>query len=137
MSAPARTFKVVMSERCFRFKPDALGPHAPRVPGVYEFVTFNAKMEPEVLFVGVSSPGTLYDALAGHLMGDRAPRSEDLFGAAKDVYFDYVASGDYQGEEDLRDIAASLILRHNPRFNRGKPSLATGRYGQVEVAEVG
>ena len=33
-----RKFRVMMSERCFRFKPDALPSHAPQKPGVYEFV---------------------------------------------------------------------------------------------------
>ena len=66
----ARTFKLKMSERCFRFKPDALLPHAPRKPGVYEFVTFDKDMKPEVLFVGLAVPGqgeTIYEAIAAHI----------------------------------------------------------------------
>ena len=42
-----RKFRIAMSERCFRFKPDALPSHAPHKPGVYEFVTFDAQKNPQ------------------------------------------------------------------------------------------
>lgn len=133
-----RTFKLRMSERCFRFKPDALPGHAPRKPGVYEFVTFDAKMEPQVLYVGVAAPGageTVYDALAQHMMGNLRPASEDLFKAAKDVYFDFVAEWD--GDvEDLKDIAAALVAKHKPKLNTGTPPAPTGRYASVTLEEV-
>ena len=134
-----KTFKLRMSERCFRFKPDALPSHAPRKPGVYEFVTFDAKMEPQVLYVGVASPGageTVYDALAQHMMGNLRPASEDLFKAAKDVYFDYVAEWD--GDvEDLKDIAAALVAKHRPKLNPSAPPATSGRYASVTLEEVG
>ncbi|TPW19032.1 MAG: hypothetical protein FD126_3092 [Elusimicrobia bacterium] len=134
-----KTFKLRMSERCFRFKPDALPGHAPRQPGVYEFVTFDAKMQPQVLYVGVAAPGageTVYDALAQHMMGNLRPASEDLFKAAKDVYFDYVAEWD--GDvEDLKDIAAALIAKHKPQLNPAAPPATSGRYASVTLEEVG
>lgn len=133
-----RTFKLRMSERCFRFKPDALPGHAPKKPGVYEFVTFDAKMEPQVLYVGVAAPGsgeTIYDALAQHMMGNLRPASEDLFKAAKDVYFDFVAEWD--GDvEDLKDIAAALIAKHKPKLNPAAAPAVTGRYASVTLEEV-
>lgn len=133
-----RTFKLRMSERCFRFKPDALPGHAPKKPGVYEFVTFDAKMNPEVLYVGVAAPGageTVYDALAQHMMGNLRPASEDLFKAAKDVYFDFVAEWD--GDvEDLKDIAAALIAKHKPKLNTAAAPAVTGRYASVTLEEV-
>lgn len=134
-----RSFKVRMSERCFRFKPDALGPHAPRVPGVYEFVTFNKAMEPEVLYVGLALPGsgkTIFDALAAHLMGNIRPSSEDLFKAAPDVYFDYVAEADTESLDELKDIAGALIARHKPRLQPSTPAPSSGKYSQVSVSEV-
>jgi len=134
MSLAKKTFRVVMSERCFRFKPDSLMPHAPRQAGVYEFVTFDANLKPEVLYVGCSAPGTLYDALAAHLMGERRPSADDLFKAAKDIYFDYVARAEGADETDLLDIAGTLQRRHRPRFNRNDPP-ASGRYSEVEVVE--
>lgn len=130
-----KTFTITMSERCFRFKPDALGPHAPRTPGVYEFVTFDAKLTCEVLYVGVAHPDTLYDALAAHLMGSRRPTKDELFAAAKDVYFDYVAQSDAASLEDLQDIAASFAAKHSPKLNpKGSPAF-TGRYEKVELIE--
>ena len=134
-----KTFKLRMSERCFRFKPDALPGHAPKKPGVYEFVTFDAKMTPVVLYVGVAAPGageTVYDALAQHMMGNLRPASEDLFKAAKDVYFDFVAEWDGDAE-DLKDIAAALIAKHKPSLNPDGAPATSGRYASVTLEEVG
>ena len=131
-----KTFKITMSERCFRFKPDALGSHAPHQPGVYEFVTFDEKVQPIVLFVGVA-PTTIYEALANHLMGNIQPTSDELFKAAKDIYFDYVASADTGSPEDFGDIAAALIAKHRPKLNPAGKTTATGRYAAVTLEEVG
>ncbi len=133
----ARTFKVSMSERCFRFKPDALGNHAPPKPGVYEFVTFHQNGAAEVLFVGAAlGPESVQDALAAHMTGQAEPSAAQLFAAAKDVYFDYVADADISSIEDLKDIAAALVQKHKPRFNPTGPAF-TGRYAAVAVEEVG
>jgi len=136
-----RTFKVQMSERCFRFKPDALMPHAPRKAGVYEFVTFDAEMKPEVLFVGLAIPGqaggeTLYDAISAHLMGNMRPAAADLFKAAKDIYFDYVDNADVDSVEDFKDIAGALIAKHKPRLNPDAPAPTSGKYGEITIEEV-
>ena len=131
-----RVFKVTMSERCFRFKPDALGSHAPHQPGVYEFVTFDEKVQPIVLYVGAAIEKTIHDMLAAHMMGGAKPGSQDLFGAAKDVYFDYVASADISSPEDLKDIAGFYIAKHKPRFNTGEAP-SSGKYAKVTVEELG
>ena len=131
-----KTFKISMSERCFRFKPDALPSHAPQKPGVYEFVTFDAAQKPEVLFVGLALDKSVYAALSDHMTGQGKPASADLFGYAKDVYFDYVAQADIQDLDDLKDIAGALIAKHKPRFNTGAAP-ASGRYAAVALEEVG
>ncbi|MBI3554229.1 MAG: hypothetical protein HY077_17155 [Elusimicrobia bacterium] len=128
-----RTFKVKMSERCFRFKPDALPSHAPPKPGVYEFVTFDAAGTPKVLFVGLAQ--SVYQSLSDHLSNKAEPTAEKLFAAAKDVYFDYVADADIDSLDDLKDIAGSLIGKHKPQFNSG-PVPSSGKYGAVTVQEV-
>ena len=128
-----------MSERCYRFKPDALPSHAPRLPGVYEFVTFDAAAKPEVLYVGLALPGgagTVYDALAAHMMGNARPTTEDLFKTAKDVYFDYVREADIESEEELKDIAGALILKHKPRLNGAGAPPSSGRHAAVELVEL-
>jgi len=135
-TGPSRTFKVLMSERCFRFKPDALPSHAPQKPGVYEFVTFDEQRNAQVLFVGLALKGTVYDALGEHMAGKASPTAAELFAAAKDIYFDYVAQADIDSVEDLKDIAGALIGRHRPRFNTGEAP-ASGRYGSVAVEEIG
>jgi len=136
MSAPAqRVFKVVMSERCYRFKPDALPSHAPHRPGVYEFVTFDPAGNPTVLFVGLALEKPVYQALSEHMEGKAEPTAAALFGAAKDVYFDFVAQADIEAAEELKDIAGALIAKHKPRFNAG-PAPASGRHAAVSLQEV-
>lgn len=130
-----RKFRIAMSERCFRFKPDALVNHAPMKPGVYEFVTFDAQRKPQVLFVGIADK-SVHAALSAHLNGTAAPTAKDLFAAAPDIYFDYVESADIADISELQDIAGSFIAKHSPRFNSG-PLPSSGKHSAVEVEEVG
>ncbi|OGR91577.1 MAG: hypothetical protein A2V88_12495 [Elusimicrobia bacterium RBG_16_66_12] len=130
-----RKFRIAMSPRCFRFKPDALESHAPHKPGVYEFVTFDAERNPKVLFVAVAEK-SVYASLEGHLDGAASPSIKDLFGASPDIYFDYVASADISDLSELQDIAGALITKHSPRFN-SEPLPSSGRHAAVEVEEVG
>lgn len=132
----ARKFRIAMSERCFRFKPDALPSHAPHKPGVYEFVTFDAEKNPQVLFVGVALTGSVYEALAAHMDSKAAPTREQLFGVSPDIYFDYVASADIESADELQDIAGAFVAKHKPRFNTG-PVPTSGKHSSVEVEEVG
>ena len=130
-----KTYKVVMSERCYRFKPDAIPGHAPRAPGVYEFVTFDAQRRPVVLFVGLAG-SSIVESLEDHWLGKGKPTREELFAAAPDVYFDFVASSDAAGPDDLKDIAGALQSRHKPKLNTA-PAPGSGRYSAVKVEEVG
>lgn len=131
----ARKFRIAMSERCFRFKPDALPSHAPHKPGVYEFVTFDEQRNPVVLFVGLALTGSVYEALAAHMDNKAAPTADELFAAAKDIYFDYVASADISDVDELKDIAGAFVAKHKPRFNTG-PVPTSGKHSSVEVEEV-
>ncbi len=131
-----RKFRVAMSERCFRFKPDALPSHAPHKPGVYEFVTFDAQRNPVVLFVGVALDKSVYQALDEHWNDKTSPTRAELFAAAPDVYFDYVAAADIAEADELKDIAGAFVAKHKPRFNSG-PAPSSGRHAEVEVEEVG
>ena len=131
-----RKFRVAMSERCFRFKPDALPSHAPHKPGVYEFVTFDAQKNPRVLFVGVALTQSIYQALDAHWNDRAQPGRAELFAAAPDIYFDYVASADIADVEELKDIAGAFVAKHKPRFN-ALPAPTSGKHAAVEVEEVG
>jgi excinuclease UvrABC nuclease subunit len=130
-----KTYRIVMSDRCFRFKPDAIPGHAPASPGVYEFVTFDEKKQAQVLYVGLALDGTIQQSLVEHMMAKRRPTADDLFGKHKDVYFDYVARASGQEPEDLKDIAAALIAKHKPAFN-SEPSPSSGRFQSVQLEEV-
>jgi len=130
-----RKFRIAMSERCFRFKPDALGNHAPQKPGVYEFVTFDAERNPKVLFVAVAEK-SVHASLAAHLGGTVAPSAQDLFAVSPDIYFDYVESADISDISELQDIAGSFIAKHAPLFNSG-PLPSSGKHAAVEIEEVG
>ncbi|OGS05284.1 MAG: hypothetical protein A3G41_00810 [Elusimicrobia bacterium RIFCSPLOWO2_12_FULL_59_9] len=133
----AKTFRIVMSERCFRFKPDALFNHAPPLPGIYEFITFDENKQGKTLYVGLALDKSVQDALAEHLSDDRAPGAPDLFGKYPNaVYFDYVVHSDAETPEDLKDIAGELIRKNRPEFNDLQNIPASGRYRQVEIKEV-
>jgi hypothetical protein len=131
-----KTFRIMMSDRCFRFKPDAIPGHAPAEPGVYEFVTFDAARQGQVLYVGLAKPGeTIQGALVAHFMGERKPTADELFAKAPgNVYFDFVRKASEQSPEDLKDIAAAMIAKSKPPFN-AEPAF-TGRYAAVQLDEV-
>jgi excinuclease UvrABC nuclease subunit len=131
-----RQFRIAMSERCFRFKPDALPSHAPHKPGVYEFVTFDAQKNPQVLFVGIALGRSVYEALDDHWNDKLTPGRSELFKVSPDIYFDYVAAADIQEAEELKDIAGAFIDKHKPRFNSG-PTPSSGKHRAVEIVEVG
>lgn len=131
-----RKFRVAMSERCYRFKPAALPDHAPHKPGVYEFVTFDAQKNAQVLYVGAALDRSVHDCLAAHMAGTLAPTAQELFAVSPDIYFDFVAAADIDAPEELKDIAGAFIARSKPRFNTG-PVPSSGRHQKVEVEEVG
>jgi len=124
-----------MSERCFRFKPDVLPVHAPRRAGVYEFVMFDSRLQPIVLFIGLAYPGTVYEALTRHLMGRARPTAGEMCKLSKDIYFDYVVSADVQSDEDYKDVAGALIVKHKPRLNPPGAAPRSGKYASVHVEE--
>jgi hypothetical protein len=135
-TAEKRVFKIKMSKRCFRFKPEALMNHAPQAPGVYEFVVFDEQGNGTVLYVGLALPPlTIHEALRRHLENEMSPKAEVLFQKTPDVYFDYVAGGDIESTDDLKDIAFSFCEKHKPVLNE-KPWEASGRYASVETEEI-
>lgn len=131
-----RVFQIKMSKKCFRFKEEALTNHAPHAPGIYEFVVFDEQGTGTILYVGLALPPlTVHEALRRHLDNEVAPTAETLFKKTPNVYFDYVASGDIESAEDLKDIAAAFIAKNSPVFNEG-PAQYTGRYSSVSVQEI-
>lgn len=132
-----RTYRIAMSDRCFRFKPDALQNHAPARPGVYEFVTFDAKgTEGKVVFVGIAET-SIQASLAAHLEGTAGPKAADLFKKYPDaVYFDYIQGSDAKTLDDLKDVAGILIGKHRPEFNDLNAIPTSGRFQHMDLQEV-
>jgi hypothetical protein len=129
---PDHTIRIVMSDRCFRFKPDAIPGHAPAAPGVYEFVTFDEKQQAKVLYVGLATT-TIQGCLVEHMMGTRKPTADDLFGKHQNVYFDYVAKASAKSPDDFKGIASALMEKHKPPFNT-EP--APGKPAAIEEVEI-
>ncbi len=128
-----RVFQIKMSKKCFRFKQEAFDNHAPQQPGIYELVVFDDQGNGTVLYVGLAlPPSTVYDSLKKHFENQATPTAETLFKKTPNVYFDYVASGDIESLDDLKDIAAAFIAKNSPIFNEG-PAQYTGRYSSVSV----
>ena len=73
-----RIYNVRNSEKCFRFKPEALTNHAPHRKGIYELVAFDANTNPIILFIGAALDKTIHECLEGHLSGERKPAAEAL-----------------------------------------------------------
>lgn len=136
--ADPKTFRIKVSECCYRFQAANLIPHAPRKPGVYKLLTVDERLGSETLFVGWAVPGhgeSVYAALAGHMMGRLRPTPQDLGKAAKDVYFEYIVDADVSSPDDFKDIAGALISLLKPRLNPAAPAPSTGRYSSVELVD--
>ena len=85
-TAEKRVFKIKMSKRCFRFKPEALTNHAPHTPGIYEFVVFDGHGNGTILYVGLAlAPLTIHEALRRHLENEMSPKADLLFQKTPDV----------------------------------------------------
>ena len=97
---------------------------------------YDAQKNPQVLFVGVALEKSVYECLDDHMNERLAPTAKDLFAAAPDIYFDYVASADIAEAAELKDIAGAFVAKHKPRFNTG-PAPSSGKHAAVEVEEIG
>jgi len=134
VSAAERRIQVRRSDRCFRLRPGELA-QAPRRPGVYEFLAYGRKGEPEVLYVGLALERTLYDHIADHLMGNLRPSVPELRRAHEEVFFDFLEAADGSAD-DLKDIAGELMIRHNPRHNLLQNPPSSGRHRKITLMEL-
>ena len=128
-----KTVRVRMSERCFRFKPEALPNHAPPVPGVYEFVTFDDARQAKVVYVGLALGETILQCLTEHLEGRREPTAQKLLSRYPNMYFDYIAQATLASPEEWRDVAEALLVKHRPELNGPPPTQAKVELKEVEI----
>jgi hypothetical protein len=127
-----KTIKIKMSDRCFRFKPDAIPGHAPDLPGVYEFVTFDEKQTAKVVFVGWAE-SSIQRNLAEHYQGSREPAGPKLLSAYPNMYFDYIAKASVKDAAEWKDVADALKLQHKPELNKDLPKAAVVEVKEVEI----
>ncbi|MBI4052290.1 MAG: hypothetical protein HY400_07270 [Elusimicrobia bacterium] len=133
--AVSKIIKFKMSEKCYRFKPDALESHAPEMPGVYEFVTFDLKQQPKVVYVGLSLNSSIRQDLMAHLLGKKEPTATDLFSRYPNMYFDFVTKADIEIPAEWKDIAGELIKKNEPEFNKTASVPSSGRHLKVQLIE--
>jgi hypothetical protein len=132
-----RTYHIRNSEKCYRFRPEALINHAPYKKGIYEIVTFDDKQKPVVLYIGAAFEETIHDCLEAHLENKKAPMAKDLFSQYPNLYFDFIDEWNAVTEEDVKDVYWWLVKKYNPTFNFDKSEpIHSGRPGDIDVVEL-
>ncbi len=133
MTTEPRTVRLRMSDRCFRFKPEAIPGHAPAAPGVYELVTFDERQTAKVVYVGLALDTTIREALAEHWRGLRAPKGAELLQKYPNIYFDFVAQASIDDVSQWKDVADALIVKHRPELNPSVPERANVELKEVDI----
>jgi hypothetical protein len=130
-----KTYTIMNSEKCYRFKPDAFCSHAPENRGIYELVTFNEKQEQQVLFVGAAFSKGIRASLEGHADGTISPDGRALIEKHGNLYFDYLIRLDAKSQEDAQDIYWWLVQKHKPLYNNIADISHSNRYNTINVVE--
>src|SRR5437899_3066456 len=131
--AKEKTYRVRNSEKCFRFKPEALAAHAPDHRGIYELVTFDENQNPRVLYVGAAFEKGIQSCLEGHADGTLTPPAADLLTKHSNLYFDYLTEMDAKSMEDAQDVYWWLVQKYGPLYNDKNAVHHSGRYESIHV----
>lgn len=131
----ARIFHVRNSEKCYRYKEEAIINHAPAHKGIYELVTFDINQKPTVLYVGAAFTQTLEQALSAHLNGTLSPSVNQLLENNPNLYFDFLSETDAKTQEDAQDIYWWLVQKYKPPYNDVTQVRHSGRPGHIHVVE--
>jgi hypothetical protein len=134
-SQDVRSYHIRNSEKCYRFKPEAIVNHAPHNKGIYELVTFDDNQNPTVLYVGAAFEKTMNECLEGHLNGTLQPIAHDLFGRYPNLYFDFIAEMNAKSLDDAKDIYWWLVNKYKPEYNDLAATSHSGRDGEITVDE--
>src|SRR5438309_5022564 len=108
-AATSKQFDIWTSERCYRFKEEALYNHAPQTPGIYELVTFDEQQKPIVVFAALTEDKTIFTALEEHLRGERKPAVQELLARYPNLYFSFVVNSNAQGPDDMKDLFWAIV----------------------------
>ena len=137
IETPKRTYRIRNSEKCFRFKPEALENHGPTTKGIYELVTFDDNQNPTVLYVGAAFSKSIKECLEGHLNGTLNPSMTELLNKYPNLYFDYLTElQNTKTADDAQDIYWWLVNKHKPPYNDFNSIQPSSRPGQIEIIEL-
>lgn len=137
---PSREFNIKWTDRIYRLHATGVGNHSPRGTGVFELVLFPPGAEDgEILYVGVETgDGSVQETLLAALEGSGGLPPEKLKVLQENLanaYFDAVAWGDLQGDEDLIDLAWAVVQVKKPRLNDPATQPHSGRYSEISYKE--
>ena len=131
-----RTFIVRNSEKCFRFKDEAIINHAPPHKGIYELVTFDENQKPEVLYVGAAFDKNINECLEGHANGSLEPKASDLLEKHPNLYFDFLTQMTHaKTVDDAQDVHWWLVQKYKPKYNDVNNIQNSGRAGAIKAVE--
>ncbi|MBI4064234.1 MAG: hypothetical protein HY401_08045 [Elusimicrobia bacterium] len=135
-AGPSKSFRIIEADRCFRMKPEALPNHAPAIPGIYEFVTFDDQQNAKVLFVAWSGPLSIANCLEEHLSGRRQPAVAELLKTHGNLYFDFVLLQGKPPQEDWQDVLWALAQQHKPPYNDPNAIAHSNRFSTIELTPI-
>jgi hypothetical protein len=128
---PTKEFAVWQSEKSYRFKEEAFVNHAPQTPGIYELVTFDGAQNATVLYAGLVTDRSIFDALNEHFRGEREPTSQKLLAEYPNLYFSFIVESDAKTPEDLNDLFYAVVQQDKPTLLNPATVQPTGRYAGV------
>ena len=128
-------FDVWSAPKSYRYKEEAILNHAPQTPGVYELVTFDDQQSAKVLYAGVVTDRTIYDALFEHWNGDRDPKAQDLLRQYPNLYFFFFVDSSAKTPEDLQDLHWAVCQADKPALQNWQGMKHSGRSAGVSFKE--
>jgi hypothetical protein len=134
-SKPIRTFEIWPSERCFRFKEEAMHNHAPQQSGIYELVTFDEAQKASVVYAGLTTDKTIFTMLYEHWDGKREPAVQDLLKKYPNLYFSYVVESDAKSPEDMQDLFWGIVQEDKPELLDYANLQHSGRFSDIKVKD--
>jgi len=121
----------VDGQRSFRYKEEALYSHAPQTPGIYQLVTFDEQQNGVILYIGLASEKTIFDALYEHWRGDRQPTVQDLLAKYPNLILGMSLKADIKDKDDLKDLYWAMSRRKNLPCRILKAFSTSGRYSEI------
>jgi len=130
-----KKYLIRWAPKCYRFKEEAFGNHAPQAPGIYVLVTHPGEPQASTLYVGLTLDTSIQEKLWQHWQGDHPGITAEIQRVPPVLYFCFVWQSDAQSDQDLCDIAWFLVEQDKPLLNIQGVIKHSGRYSDIEVKE--